>query len=81
MFIVAWPSDAAKLRRSGMEINATSTVVATRSTRNMPLLTELGACSGGPSSINMALLSELSGSPVPLKTAKTLLTVRWVLAA
>jgi hypothetical protein len=49
-----------------------NTVVATHYTRNMPLLTELGWCSGGSSAITMALLTELSRSPIPLKTAKKL---------
>jgi hypothetical protein len=30
-----------------MEINVTNTIVAMHSTRNMPLLRELGGCSGG----------------------------------
>ena len=45
-------------------MNAADTVVATYSTRNMPLLTELEWFYGAGFAINMALLTELSRQSV-----------------
>ena len=51
-------------------MQATITLWIAPRTNYMPLLTELGWCVGASSPINMTLLTELSRSLVPLKTAK-----------
>jgi hypothetical protein len=58
-----------------MEMNVRNPCVAMHSTRAMPLLTELVWLLGGSCSINMALLTELSQSLIPPKTALNVLLI------
>ncbi len=51
-----------------METNATSTLAATHSNRNMPLLTELERYMLSPAALHMSFLPELAGSRYPRGT-------------